>query len=133
MQQESDEAKRRRPDIITVIAILIGLSGLGNIISIALLYPVHYPGINSGGIMSFLLGTAALLLAYGLWTLRKWAFWSVAIIALLNLLNSALAFLTGTFRADVIVSLLLYLIVVTYLFKNRQAQEAFGVMVEKSI
>jgi hypothetical protein len=133
MQQELDDAKRQRPDIITVIAILIGLNGLGNIISIALLYPSHYPGINSGNIMNFLLGAAALLLAYGLWTLRKWAFWSVAIIALLNLLSSALAFLTGTFRTDVIISLLLYLIVVTYLFKNRQAKEAFGVVIEESI
>ena len=99
---------RSRPPTVTVAAILLVLLSLSDFPWLyQLLFPmtVEPPAfiIYSGSV----LGIVGLVVAIGLWMLKKWSFWASIVISVLNLLLGALGVLmapTAAMRATVAVT-----------------------------
>ena len=72
-------------------------------------------------------GMLAFLVGYGLWTLRGWAFWTVAILEIANLIfGAALLFFTFNIWA-VLLSMVIPAAILIYLFADRHVREAFHI------
>ena len=112
---------RSRPLGITIIAIIVGIYGiLGIIGGIGLLTG----GVTALGIITLILSVLELILAWGLWTLQPWAFWATVILEVLALLNGIFAFTQGNTTAG-IVAIVIALVVLIYLFADRNVRAAF--------
>ncbi len=74
-----------------------------------------------------ILGIAALILAYGLWTLRKWAFWVTVILETINLVGAIVALFTIYSPGAILLSMLVPAIILTYLFADQHVREAFSI------
>lgn len=111
---------RSRPLGITIIAIIVGIYGiLGIIGGIALLSASTILGVTT-----IVMGVLELILAWGLWTLQPWAFWATVILEVLALLNGIFAFTQGSTGGG-IVAIVIALIVLIYLFADRNVRAAF--------
>ena len=112
---------RSRPLGITIIAIIVAIYGVLSIIAgIGLLSA----GVTAPGIISLILGVLQLILAWGLWTLQRWAFWATVILEVLALLNGIFAFTQHNTGAG-IGAIVIALIVLIYLFADRNVRAAF--------
>ena len=129
MQQQFTGAARKRPLGITIIAILLFISAvieiLGGISSVTL------TGTLSAVLLGWfplVMGVLELILAWGLWTLKPWAYWGTLVVEIVNILihffgflglprtNSALAVISGG---------IVYIIIVIYLLVDRNVRRAF--------
>jgi uncharacterized membrane protein (DUF2068 family) len=112
--------QRTRPLGITIIAVIVAIYGILNIISgIALL------GASATiGVISIILGVLDLVLAWGLWTLQRWAFWATALIEVLSLINGIFGLTQGG-GVSAILSIVIPLIILIYLFADRNVRAAF--------
>jgi hypothetical protein len=88
----------------------------GNIVIVKQVFP---EGILLSGIM-------ALILAYGLWTLQKWAFWVMVILETVNLVGGLVALFTTYNPGAILLSLLLPAIILTSFFADPHVREAFS-------
>src|SRR2546425_5818390 len=112
---------RSRPLGITIIAIIMAIYGiLGIIAGIGLLSA----GATALGVSSLILGVLQLILAWGLWTLQRWAFWATVILQVLALINGIFTLTQGN-AASGIVAIVIALIVLIYLFADRNVRAAF--------
>jgi len=133
MQQEL--AGRRRPLGITIIAILLFISAIieiiGGISSViggfALIGPL---GDVLLGWFPLALGIVELILAWGLWTLKPWAYWGTIAVEILNILIHFFDFLglprTHSFLA-VVSGGIISIIILIYLLVDRNVRRAFQV------
>jgi uncharacterized membrane protein (DUF2068 family) len=111
---------RTRPLGITIIAIIVAILGILGIIG-----GITLMGSSmSFAVISLVLGVLDLILAWGLWTLQKWAFWATVIIEILTLLNGIFGF-SQRILSGGIVAIVIALIVLIYLFADRNVREAF--------
>lgn len=111
---------RSRPLGITIIAIVMAIYGiLGIVGGITLLR-----SSSTLGISSLILGILELVLAWGMWSLQRWAFWATVILEILALLNGVFAF-TGGNTPDGIISIVVALIILIYLFADPYVRKAF--------
>src|SRR5579884_2792331 len=109
---------RSRPLGITIIAIIMAIQGiLGIIAGITLLAGSASGGLFAAGIITLVLGVLYLILAWGLWTLQTWAFWATVILEVIALGQSG--FFSG------IVNVVLALVILIYLFADRNVRAAF--------
>ena len=129
-----------RPTGVTILAILAAIGGVLSIIAgVALLGLGALAGAaGSGGlggltaifgIIAIVLGVAEIVLAYGLWTLKPWA-WTLGIgLAIISLaLIVVQAVLSGNIVNSLIgsiISIVIWAIVLYYLFTPR-VKAAFG-------
>ena len=112
---------RSRPLGITIIAIIVAIYGVLSIIAgIGLLSA----GVTVPGVIGLILGVLQLILAWGLWTLQPWAFWATVIIEVITLLDGIYALVRGT-SGPGIVTIVIALIVLIYLFADRNVRAAF--------
>ena len=118
-----DTMGRKRPLGITIIAIIVAIYGILSIIGgLALL-----GASATAAIIAIVIGVLQLVLAWGLWTLQRWAFWATVIIEVLAVINGVLA-MTGNStvgRAPGIFGIIIALIVLIYLFADRNVRAAF--------
>lgn len=121
------DAPRTRPLGITIIAILVALSGLVTVVlSLIALFAVHTSGVATGlVVVALILGIVNLVLAYGLWTLKSWAFWATAALEAINLVLAIIAIATGSSASSQIGTLILSAIILIYLFADRNVRPAF--------
>lgn len=111
---------RTRPLGITIIAIIAAIHGILGVIG----------GITLMGssmtfaVIAVVLGVLDLVIAWGLWTLQKWAFWATVVIEVLVLLNGLFAFSQRIIPGGVI-DVVIALIVLIYLFADRNVRAAF--------
>ena len=109
---------RARPLGITIISIILGIEGiLGIIGGIALL------GAGALGITTLVLGVLHLVLAWGLWTVKTWAFWGTVILEVLVLINGIFGLSQNLGHG--ITSLVFAVIVLIYMFADRNVRAAF--------
>ena len=117
---------RSRPLGITIIAIILAIQGILGIIGGILLLA------GSGGsgplvlaaIITLVLGVLYLILAWGLWTLQPWAFWTTVVLEVIALINGIFAL--GQHNAGPgIIGIVIALIVLIYLFADRNVRAAF--------
>jgi hypothetical protein len=99
------DVPRKRPVLVTVIAILMGLHGL----ILLILGILAFVAVVTGGKVNAFAGTSLagavdvvsvtwlveglilFILAWGLFTLKNWAYWTTLALEFLNLLGSGLA------------------------------------------
>jgi len=111
---------RSRPLGITIIAIIMAIYGILGIIGGIMLL-----GSSATlGVVAIILGILELVLAWGMWTLQKWAFWTTVILEVLAVLNGIFA-ITGNNTAGGIGGIVIALIILIYLFADRNVREAF--------
>ena len=143
MQNTTTTATPRRPLGVTIIAILAALQGVALLILGAIgfygllttLSSRHEPlsshviivGILGGLLLLF--AVLALLVAWGLWNLKRWAFWFTVIVQLMSLLSSVGMLIqtsngtTTTTTSNIVFAL----IILVYLFADRNVRAAFRI------
>lgn len=120
---------RSRPVGISIIAILLGIQGVLEVVY-SILVLIRAPGFvtitaNTAIIVrvspwGFLIsGILALVFAYGLWTLRGWAFWGVIALELLNLMGGTILLFTFNYTGAVLLDIIIPLVILIYFCADR--------------
>ena len=99
MQQEVTGTARKRPLGITIIAILLLISAvieiIGGISSVIGTPPASTLSGVLLGWFPLVLGVIELVLAWGLWTLKPWAYWGTLVVEIVIILVHFLASLAS--------------------------------------
>ena len=111
---------RSRPIGITIIAIIVAILGILSIIGGILLLGSSV----TAGVIDIILGILQLILAWGLWTLQRWAFWATVILEVLTIIDGIFAWTTGS-AGPGIVAIIIAIIILIYLFADRNVRAAF--------
>ncbi len=72
-------------------------------------------------------GLLAFLVGYGLWVLQRWAFWTVAILEIANLIFGAVLLFSAFNPWAVLLSMVIPAVILTYLFADSHVREAFNI------
>ena len=103
------DMQTKRPLGVTIIAVLMIISGIVSIISgISLL-------LFGIGIFVVILGIATLVIAWGLLKAKPWAWTLTVIISIIAIIVSIVGIATGGFHQ--VISLILYGIILYYLYR----------------
>lgn len=102
-----------RPLGITIIAIVVGIQGIFTIIA----------GLQFLGTITIVLGVLTVLLAWGLWTLQSWAFWTAVVLEVIDIVNDLFALRQGA--SGVIPSLIFSGLILIYLLRDENVRAAF--------
>ena len=111
---------RSRPLGVTIIAVIMAVLGIFDIIGGIVIMGSY----STLGIITLIIGVLYLILAWGLWTLQTWAFWGTVILAVLTIINGIFG-IGGGVPATGIVSLILAVVVLIYMFVDRNVRAAF--------
>jgi hypothetical protein len=101
--------RRRRPLGVTIIAILNIIVGIITISGGILLLAV---GI---GIVLIIIGIANLVMAYGLWRGKGWAWTITLILSGIGIISNAVSIATGNLGA--IIGIIIYAVIIYYLYR----------------
>jgi hypothetical protein len=122
----------RRPLGITIISILLFISAVIEIIGgLSSVIGNRPTGTASGVLLGWfplVIGIIALILAWGLWTLKPWAYWGTLVLEILNILVHFFGFfgLPQTHSALAVISGgIVSIIIVIYLLVDRNVRRAF--------
>jgi uncharacterized membrane protein (DUF2068 family) len=126
---------RSRPLGITIIAAILGISAILALLVLILgLNRVSTLGLGAGMtsatslalLGALLLGCFEVALAWGLWTLRPWAYWTTAIIEAIRVIfGLSVVFVLREALVAGILSLIIPIIILIYLFADRNVRAAF--------
>ena len=132
MQQQFTEAVRKRPFGITIIAILLFISAvieiIGGLSSVIGTTPTGTMSDVLLGWFPLAMGVIELVLAWGLWTLKPWAYWGTLLVEIVNILIHFFGFLglPRTHSALAVISGgIVSIIIVIYLLVDRRVRRAF--------
>jgi hypothetical protein len=132
MRQEFTGTMRKRPLGITIIAILLFISAVIEIIGgIFSVIGASLTGTFSDFLLGWFplaMGIIALVLAWGLWTLKPWAYWGTVVVEIINILIHFFGFLglPRTHSALAVISGgIVSIIILIYLLVDRDARRAF--------
>ena len=132
MQQEFTGTMRKRPLGITIIAILLFISAIieiiGGISSVIGTTPTGTMSDVLLGWFPLAMGVIELVLAWGLWTLKPWAYWGTLVVEIVNILIHFFGFLglPRTHSALAVISGgIVSIIIVIYLLVDRNVRRAF--------
>lgn len=122
MQEHSNqEGTKGRPVGVSIIAVLMWIGGVGLIIT-ALLAMRHGP---VAGVVELVLGIASIVVGWGLWSLKHWAYWAAVILQVLGILLSLYAFSINSSVGLLAFSLVLRGVILIYLFVDSKVRKAF--------
>lgn len=140
-------APRQRPLGVTIMSVLLAIQGLFELIAGVLLVvasnAISHRIIVAGhttiahivdtfgiavGVVGIVVGLLTLFFVFGLWTLRRWAYWSVLIIEGLSLLRSVFELVrhTGS-TTSVIIGMIIPLVVFLYFLIDSNVRNAFRI------
>ncbi len=132
MQQEFTGTMRKRPLGITIIAILLFISAvieiIGGLSSVIGTTPTGTLSDVLLGWFPLAMGVIELVLAWGLWTLKPWAYWGTLLVEIVNILIHFFGFLglPRTHSALAVISGgIVSIIIVIYLLVDRHVRRAF--------
>ncbi|GLV60449.1 hypothetical protein KDH_72680 [Dictyobacter sp. S3.2.2.5] len=114
-------APRQRPVGVTIIAILQAIGGVLEILGGIFLLNVS----TVAAIIPIVLGIISLILAWGLWTLKPWAFWVTVVLEAITLITGIVSLVTGNITASVVIQTIIALAILIYLFADRNVRAAF--------
>src|SRR5260370_256212 len=130
MGEKNISPARKRPFGITVIAQELCVQGVLVVVLTLVIFSIatRIPLAIVGFIISVLIGLVCLALAWGLWTLKLWAFGATVAVQILSivypLFNFVLMLPKNTFIAT-LGNLLFPVIVLIYLFADKNVRAAF--------
>ena len=132
MRQEVTSRVHKRPFGITIIAILLFISAVIEIIGgISSVFGSTPTGTLSDVLLGWfplILGVIELVLAWGLWTLKPWAYWGTLVAEIVIILVHFFGFLglPRTHSALAVISGgIISIIIVIYLLVDRNVRRAF--------
>ncbi len=137
MSGSMSSVPRKRPVGVTIIAVLDIVVGLIALIGGGLgflglgLAGEHIPKVIDvvGGValgFAVILGLAALVVGWGLWTLKPWAFWTVVVLEILTIADHLFGWLIHHLStASLIGDILLPVIILVYLLADQNVRSAF--------
>jgi hypothetical protein len=127
--------RRQRPLGITIIAIIVAVVAILSLLGIILAFVgvrafVHNGVLDSAATVVLVIGAIIALIelffAWGLWTLKPWAFWATVIIEVIRLISALYSWLVvHSSLATVFFSMLVAIVVLVYLFADRNVRAAF--------
>src|SRR5260370_23812907 len=130
--QNMVETPRKRPFGVTIIAILLFISAILQIIfGIFILTGITLVSPLAGLLIGWIplaLGIVSFIFAWGLWTLKPWAYWATVILEIVNIAINLFSLgqprhsIRGLFSGG-----LIYLIILIYMLVERNEREAFRV------
>jgi uncharacterized membrane protein (DUF2068 family) len=130
-----DTYDKPRPLGITIIAAVLGISAILALTVLILgLNRVSTLGLGEGMtsntslalLGAIILGFFEVALAWGLWTLRPWAFWTTAVVEAIRLiLGLYVIFILRVAIISGILSMIIPLIILVYLFADPRVRQAF--------
>jgi hypothetical protein len=122
----------RRPFGITILAILMFISAvieiIGGLTSVIGNTPTGTASDVLLGWFPLVLGVITLILAWGLWTIKPWAYWGTLVVEIVNILIHFFGFLglPKTHSALAVISGgVISIIIVIYLLVDRNVRRAF--------
>ena len=140
------ETPRKRPLLVTIMALLLALQGVvWLVLGILALIGVITNGkidvlgaasdITSLEVLSvtwLVSAVAALFFSWALWTLKRWAFWATLIIELGNILAGSLLLIRPNplfpySLGEIAVSMIIAIIVLVFFLVDAKVREAFGI------
>jgi hypothetical protein len=132
MQQRVTGRERKRPLGITLIAILLFISAVIEIIGgLSSVIGTTPTGTFSDALLGWFplaMGVIAFALAWGLWTIKPWAYWGTLVVEIVNILIHFFGFLglPRTHSALAVISGgIVSIIIVIYLLVDRHVHRAF--------
>jgi hypothetical protein len=143
--QDFVEAPRKRPLGVSIISVVVALGAIINLFlgGVALWVAVFggliltaNGSVSSGaalgavsaivGIIGIIVGLVELLFAWGLWTLKPWAFWATVIIEAVNLLSGLIALIQHQYSGWAAVStMIIPAIILIYFLADSNVRAAF--------
>ena len=150
MANTTMETPRRRPLGVSIIAVLEAIGGifflvLGLLALVAVIAAANSAGATivngytiTGAVVSAVAGVLAgvflvvgllsLLFAWGLWTLKRWAFWATVIIQVISLANSVIAFTQANANFGAIVGgMIVPIVILLYFLVDSSVRAAFRI------
>lgn len=114
----------RHPWVITVLAILLALQGILELVLAALVLSGSVAPVPGVAEASLAWGLFVLLLAWGVWKLKLWAFWMVVVLQVLTLGAAVVDLLelhpvSGSIALVVIGDILIPVVVLLLFWQNR--------------
>jgi len=103
------ESQKHRPLGVTIIAVLNVIVG---IVAISAGIPALIVGIC---IVLIIIGIANLVMAYGLWKGKRWAWTITLILSGIGIISSAVSIASG--NPGAIIGIILYAIIIYYLYR----------------
>jgi FtsH-binding integral membrane protein len=144
MFHTSMETSAKRPRRISILAILEGLQGIVLLLGLLTVivvasssgtmtiegYPIFRADASIGSAllagMFLVVGLLSLLFAWGLWRLRRWAYWATVILQVISLVNSVIAFTQAPARvAFIVIGMINPVLLLFYLLVNPRVRAAF--------
>jgi hypothetical protein len=116
-----ENVTRARPLGISIIAVIMAIQGVLGILGGILLLAGGVPAL---GLITLILGVLYLVLAWGLWTLKPWAFWGTVILEVLTLINGIFGLGLGRATSGIL-SIIFAVVVLVYMFADRNVRQAF--------
>jgi uncharacterized membrane protein (DUF2068 family) len=127
---------RQRPLGITIIASIIGIIGILTFIGVIL----GFFGVNAlihnrvldvvatiALLIAAIIALAEIVVAWGLWTLKAWAFWTAVIVELIRVVHGVFGLIVTHGQGTHIVSLIVALVILVYLCVDPNVRAAFRV------
>ncbi len=123
---------RQRPlgvSIIAIVLLVLGILGIiGAILGLIALTAVHNTVVDAAVIVALIVGiiiaVAEIVLFWGLWTLRPWAFWTTVVVEAINVISGLYSLLVAH-NSTGLFNLILGLVILIYLFADRNVRAAF--------
>jgi hypothetical protein len=119
----------RRPLGITIIAILLFIQAIFEIVGGIFSFfgnIIHNPltGLLVGWV-PLAIGVLVFILAWGLWTLKPWAYWATLILEIVNIVLHLLGYSQTHSIFAIISGGIISIIIVIYLLVDRNVRNAF--------
>lgn len=139
--------KRKRPLGVSIMAILLGIQGLvelviavlaiGALVALGHALSVHgHTRVATVvdvlgwvlGIIPLVVGVVTLILAFGLWALKRWAFWATVFFTAVILLRQIVEFIRPHDTVGLIlVGMIIPVVILLYLFADPNVHAAFRI------
>ena len=131
-----ESSVRHRPLGITIIASILAIIGILTLLGVLLGFAGVTVFVNSkllGAIATIVLvfgavvALAEIIVAWGLWTLKSWAFWTAVIVEAVRAVHGLYSWLVAHNPGTHIISLIIAIFILIYLLADPHVRAAFRV------
>lgn len=121
------DTARKRPVGVTIIAGLLWIQAVvGTSIGVITMIAGLGGPLSFLGIVATVFGFVELFVARGLWMLKRWAFWTVVVIQVLSLVDSALSLpQPGASVGAMVATMVLPVVILLYFLVDPNVRAAF--------